>query len=223
MFKKILIAEDIDSISIGVVTILQNKYPDIDIRSTKYCDEALMKIKKGINEDAPFDLLITDLSFRQDYRDTVLSTGEELIEAARKLHPSLKIIVYSIDDRIYRIKNLFQSFKINGFIAKGRDSITEFPQALNLIYTTSYTYISPTVAHLFEEKTLSEIDDYDILLLKHLSRGKTQTEISEILKASGKNTSSTSSIEKRINKLKIYFKANNTIHLISIAKDMGVI
>lgn len=223
MFKKILIAEDIDSISVGVITILQNKYPDIDIQSTKYCDEAIMKIKKGLNENEPFDLLITDLSFKQDYRDTILSTGEELVENVRKLQPTLKIIVYSIDDRIYRIKNLFHNYKVNGFIAKGRDSITEFPQALNLIYATSYTYISPTVAHLFEEKTLSEIDDYDIKLLKHLSEGFTQTEISVILKASGKNTSSTSSIEKRINKLKIYFKANNTIHLISIAKDMGVI
>jgi hypothetical protein len=32
-----------------------------------------------------------------------------------------------------------------------------------------------------------------------------------------------SSIEKRINKLKIYFKANNNVHLIAIAKDLGLV
>jgi len=223
MFKKILIAEDIDSISIGIVSILQNKYPDCDIRTTKYCDEALMKVKKALNDNEPFDLLITDLSFKQDYREAVLSTGEELIEAVLKIQLGIKIIVYSVDDRLYRIKNLFQKLKINGFIAKSRDSIIEFPHALNLIYNTTYTYISPAVAHLFEEKTLSEIDDYDITLLKHLSRGLTQSEISALFKSHGVNTSSTSSIEKRINRLKIYFKATNTIHLISLAKDMGVI
>ena len=31
-----------------------------------------------------------------------------------------------------------------------------------------------------------------------------------------------STIEKRIGKLKDYFKANNTVHLISIAKDLGI-
>lgn len=32
-----------------------------------------------------------------------------------------------------------------------------------------------------------------------------------------------SSIEKRINKLKIYFKARNNVHLIAIAKDLGLV
>ena len=223
MFKKILIAEDIDSISLGIVTVLKNKFVDADIRVTKYCDEAVMKIKKGINENEPFDLLISDLSFKPDYREVAISTGEGLIEAVRNIQPDIKVVVYSVDDRLYRIKSLFKNYKINAFITKGRESITEFPEALNLIYDTGYTYISPQVAHLFEEKALSEIDDDDVQLLKYLSEGLSQTEVSIILKTSGKNTSSISSVEKRINKLKIYFKANNTIHLISIAKDIGII
>ena len=34
---------------------------------------------------------------------------------------------------------------------------------------------------------------------------------------------SNSSIEKRINKLKTYFKANDNVHLIAITKDLGLI
>ena len=32
-----------------------------------------------------------------------------------------------------------------------------------------------------------------------------------------------SSLEKRINKLKTYFKASNNVHLIAITKDLGLV
>jgi hypothetical protein len=32
-----------------------------------------------------------------------------------------------------------------------------------------------------------------------------------------------SSLEKRINRLKIFLKANNNVHLIAIAKDLGLV
>jgi len=222
MFKKILVSEDIDSISFGLVSVLQKSYPS-DIRTTKYCDDALLKIKAALHEEKPYDLLITDLSFKEDHRDVKLTSGEELIEAARKEQPDLKVIVYSIDDKPYRIKNLFEEYKINAFVAKGRDSSTEIIEAMDIVHDTDTTYTSPQLSHISREMAILEIDDYDVILLKHLSDGLTQPEISNILKRAGKTTSSTSSIEKRINKLKIYFKANNTIHLISKVKDMGII
>lgn len=222
MFKKILVSEDIDSISLGVVTILQSYFPS-DIRSAKYCDEAYLKIKAAIYENKPYDLLITDLSFKADHRDTKLSSGEDLIQAARKEQPDLKIIVYSIDDKPYRIKNLFDDHKIDAFVAKGRESATELIEAMDIIHDTDTIYVSPQLSHIARDMAILEIDENDVVLLKHLSKGLTQTEISDLLKNSGKSSASTSSIEKRINKLKIYFKANNAIHLISIVKDMGII
>ena len=44
-----------------------------------------------------------------------------------------------------------------------------------------------------------------------------------ILKENNIKPSSLSSIEKRLNKLRIDFKANNAIHLVSTAKDLGLI
>jgi len=222
MFKKILVSEDIDSISFGLVSILQKNYPS-EIRTTKYCDDALLKIKAALHEGKPYDLLITDLSFKDDYRDVKLSSGEELVEAARSEQPDLKIIVYSIDDKPYRIKNLFDKYKINAFVAKGRDSSTEIIEAMDIVHDTDTIYTSPQLSHIARDMAILEIDEDDITLLKYLSDGLTQPEISELLKNAGKTSSSTSSIEKRINKLKIYFKANNAIHLISTVKDMGII
>ena len=222
MFTKILVSEDIDSISLGILSILQKNYK-ADIRSAKYCDDAFLKIKRAIFENEPFDLLITDLSFKADHRERKITSGEELIKAARKEQPQLKIIVYSIEDKPYRIKSLFDEQKINAFVAKGRESAIELIEAIDAISTIGETYISSQLSHIARDNSLHEIDDHDILLLKYLSQGLTQPEISLLLKTIGKTSSSTSSIEKRINKLKIYFKAHNAIHLIAIVKDLGLI
>jgi len=42
-------------------------------------------------------------------------------------------------------------------------------------------------------------------------------------KEAGITPNSKSTIEKRLNKLKIYFKANNPAHLVAIAKDLGLV
>jgi two-component system capsular synthesis response regulator RcsB len=44
-----------------------------------------------------------------------------------------------------------------------------------------------------------------------------------VFKHEGISPNSKSSIEKQVSKLKIYFKANNTVHLVAIAKDLGII
>jgi len=222
MFTKILVSEDIDSISLGVVTLLQKNF-SADIRSAKYCDDALLKIKRAVYENEPFDLLITDLSFKADHRDAKITSGEELIKAVRKEQPNLNIIVYSIDDKPYKIKSLFDEQSINAFVAKSRESAVELIEAIETIYTTSEVYVSPQLSHIARDMTVLEIGEHDILLLQYLSQGRTQQDISALLKTAGKASASTSSIEKRINKLKIYFKAHNAIHLIAIVKDLGLI
>lgn len=222
MFKKILIIEDIDSISLGIMSLLEKKI-SADIRATKYCDEAFLKIKKALFEHEPYDLIITDLSFKEDHREAKINSGEELIKAARQEQPDIKIIVYSIEDRPYKIKSLFDTYYINAYVTKNRDSTFKLLEAMETIYDSDEHYISPQVAFSLKDDTLFEIEDYDIELIKNLSYGLTQDEISIAFRKLGKSPSSTSSIEKRINKLKIFFKAKNTIHLVAISKDMGII
>lgn len=70
------------------------------------------------------------------------------------------------------------------------------------------------------ESSRENIDNLDLKILNYLSRGYGYAEIKNerIM-----NEISYSEIEKRINQLKDFFKANNTIHLVSITKDMGII
>ena len=65
--------------------------------------------------------------------------------------------------------------------------------------------------------------DFDLLLVEKLSLGLSQDEISSDFKLHKIVPSSLSSIEKRLNKLKLQFKANNAIHLVAKVKDLGLI
>ncbi|MFY0629728.1 MAG: response regulator transcription factor [Flavobacteriaceae bacterium] len=68
-----------------------------------------------------------------------------------------------------------------------------------------------------------ELNVYDIELLTLMADGYTMSEISEKMKLKNIVPSSVSSIEKRMNRLKDLFKAQNSIHLISIVRKLGII
>jgi two-component system capsular synthesis response regulator RcsB len=222
MFKKVLVAEDLDSISIAVIQVLEDlKIPVID--HVKYCDDGLLKVKKALTDNEPYDLLISDLSFKTDHRKTSLNSGEELIEAINEVQPKLKKIVFSIEDKSYRIKSLFNDLGINGYVSKGRNSISELRKAIEGTFQNEEKILSSDLSFNFTDKALIEIESYDISILKLLAKGYILENISNEFKSSSITPNGTSSIEKRINKLKIYFKANNNVHLIAIAKDFGLV
>ena len=222
MFNKVLVAEDLDSISIAVVQALE-KLSIVEIHHSKYCDDAFLKIKKALHDNVPYDLLISDLSFKTDHRENKLSSGEELIEAVKKVQPAIKTIVFSIEDKSFRIKSLFTNLGINAYVSKGRNSIPELQNAIQRTYCTDEKIISSELSYTLKNKTIFEIEAYDISLLKLLSNGLILEEISERFKESGIIPNGSSSIEKRINKLKVYFKASNNVHLIALTKDLGLV
>ncbi|SHH42677.1 response regulator [Flavobacterium defluvii] len=222
MFKKVIIAEDFEEFNLAVEQTLKD-LNIVNFQHAKYCDDAFLKIRKAIQDNEPFDLLISDLSFKKDHREVKISNGDELIQKVREIQPNIKIIAYSIEDKSPRIKSLFDNAEIDAFVLKSRNSIVELKKAINVISTSDQKFISPEVAPSLLEKNNYEIDDVDIKILKYLSAGTSQDEIIEIFKSSDIKPNSKSAVEKRLAKLKDFFKANNTIHLVSITKDMGII
>lgn len=222
MFKKVLVAEDLDSISIAVVQTLE-ELSILEIHHAKYCDDAILKIKKALQDEVPYDLLISDLSFKADHRENKLSTGDDLIAAVKKMQPNIKIIVFSIEDKSFRIKSLFNKSGINAFVSKGRNSIPELQKTVQNVFKEDKKVLSQELEYALREHSLLEIETYDISLLKLLSNGLILDDISSEFKKSGIVPNGSSSLEKRINRLKIYFKANNNVHLIAIAKDLGLV
>lgn len=222
MFKKVLIAEDIDSINLAVqLTLEQLKMTNIE--HVKYCDDAVLKIKKALLENKPYDLFITDLSFEADHRTVVIKSGIEAIEHIRKIQPELKIVVYSIEDKPQIVKSLIEEQNINAYIQKGRNSIDQLTLAIQQLNQDENCYLSPSIKAILHDNRNRQIDQFDLLLIQHLASGVSQDEIAALFKQKEIKPNSRSAIEKRIANLKDQFKANNIVHLIAITKDLGIV
>ncbi len=222
MFNKVLVTEDLGSINHGVANVLYSRTDVNEVQQAQYCDDAYLKFRRAIKDQDPFDLLVTDLSFKESHRQRKLLSGVELIDAIRAIQPNLKVIVYSMEDRPGKIKSLFADQEINGYVCKGRNGLNELVQSVNQVYNEG-TYISSRLESVMSKNNVFELKDYDLLLLKHLSDGLTQDEIGDYFKRNQISPNSTSSIEKRLNKLKYNFKARNAIHLVSMTKDLGLL
>src|ERR1700759_1290584 len=107
MFERVLIAEDHQSVNRWVLQTLEKQGAGY-IRQAHYCDDALKLLEIAWHEGSPFDLLITDLSFREDRPGQKLAGGADLIAAARKLQPSLKVLVFSAEEKPSVVSSLVE-------------------------------------------------------------------------------------------------------------------
>lgn len=221
MFQKVLISDDLDSITQGVAAVLEGLGVP-EIIPVKYCDDAYLKIKKAEMDEVPFDLLITDLSFKLDHREQRFHSGEDLIRELRRSLPDLSIIAYSVEDRPMKLRKLMNGLEVNGFVNKGRNGLKELEECIHMV-GQGEQYLSPELDAVLRGDNPLEFDDYEAMLLDLLSKGQSQEEISEFFRENGISPSSLSSIEKRLNKLRTDFKASNVVHLVSIVKDLGLI
>ena len=221
MFTKVLIVDDHAVINDGVSSIL-SEIGITNVHKALYCDEAYLKIRKAAIDKAPFDLVITDLEFKEDHRAQNLTSGEELVKELRNKYPTLSIIVYSQEDHFQKVRTLMNDCGVNGYVWKGREGTKELLNALALV-SNGEQFLSRHVERALQQKSDNEITDYDIELVKLLASGLSQTEISHRFKSQKIVPSSVSSVEKRLNRLKDNFLANNATHLVSIFKDQKFI
>jgi DNA-binding NarL/FixJ family response regulator len=221
MYSKVLIVDDHDAISKSVQQVLTACHVET-IEITQYCDDAFLKVKRAALDGANYDLVITDLSFKKDHRSTDLESGEDLIAALRQEFPQLPIIVYSMKDQLQKVRLLINQYGINAYVCKDRKGARELLEALKAV-SQHKRFLSPQVRPALSPKNDLEIYDYDIQLLTLLSKGLSQDEIRHNFQANNITPNSLSTIEKRLNKLRVQFKANNAIHLVATAKDLGLI
>ncbi len=213
MFKKILIAEDFQDTNKGISDALADRLQIENLHEELYCDKAFNRFKVAHDQGNPFDLLITDLTFKEGLIDRKLTSGKELIQAVRKIDPDIKIIVNSMIDDPSEINPLFTAQKINGYVCKGRNSLNELISALHEV-RQNRTFVSPQI-NLNNAENIIEVDKYDILILKDLADGYTKKEISKRLKKKRIYPNSESTVNKKVSQLFDDFGAKNTQHLIA--------
>lgn len=220
MFSKILIAEDHESSNFSVQKVLEElRITNVD--HVDYCDDAFSYLKKSL-EFVPYEVLITDLSFEEDHRKQLIKNGRELIKSCRDLYPELKVIVFSAEHRLGVIDLLFSELNINAFVRKARSDSKELKKAIEAIYNNE-TYISHDLKLPVKSINTLEFSNYDIILLQLLSDGILQKNIPQILQERDIHPNSLSSVEKRMNAMKLALTAKNNEQLIAYCKDLGII
>lgn len=220
-FKKVLVSDDLECINQGVVSVL-NSLNVPNIAQVAYCDDAYLQIERAELDRAPFDLLITDLSFVEDHRSQKFPSGEALIKTLKQKHPQLKVIAYTVEDSPQKVRTVVLDCQADAYVCKGRHGLKELSLAIAEVYGGS-RYLSPRIAPAIQNQQAIEISDYDIEILKLLSHGHSQKEISEEFSAHNLSPSSLSSIEKKIGRLCDHFKARNATQLVAITKDLGLL
>ncbi|UHO38421.1 response regulator transcription factor [Chryseobacterium capnotolerans] len=221
MFKKILIAEDHESINISVQKTLEElNIPTVDY--VYYCDDAIGKIQKALREKYPYDLLITDLYYEEDHHDQNLKDGKELIRRAKEIQPDLKVIVFSAEHKTGVIENLFSDYEINGYIRKARNDSKELKKAIASAYIGE-NYLSFDLKQDMKKFNSYEFSTFDITLVSLLSKGILQKNIPAHLDERNIKPSSLSSVEKRLNSLKEDLEINSNEQLVAFCKDIGII
>ena len=221
MFKKVLVAEDMDSINLAVSGLLK----DLGIKKVEhaqYCDEAWLLAKKAILEGEPFDLLICDLSFKNDHRTDKIRSGKELISALRKEDSRLKIVVNTIEDHPQTVRSLWESGNINGYVCKDRHGMVDLQEAIIKV-NGGGRYNSGRIENILKNSNMLILGDWEMALLEAIATGYSQEEIQEDFKSRNISPSSKSSIEKRLKELREEFGAKTTAHLIGIVKDLKLI
>jgi two-component system capsular synthesis response regulator RcsB len=221
MFNQVLIAEDQQSTNFW----LQQTLKDLEIIGVKYayyCDDALLRLKNGMRDGAPFDLLITDLSFVDDGREQKLSDGAKLIKAAKDQQPDLKVLVFSAEPSVAVVNGLFQQLSINGYVHKGRTDTLDLKAALECIYKGKI-YIPAAFQQSIRHKNAFAFSKYDVAIIEQLAQGTHQKNIPEHLKQQGMKASSLSSIEKRLNQIKDSLGFTKNEQLIAYCKDRKII
>jgi DNA-binding NarL/FixJ family response regulator len=221
MFKKVLVAEDMDSINHAVGSVLEDFNIPV-VAHAQYCDKAYLLAKKALMDNEPFDLLICDLSFKSDHMDEKISSGKELITKIKKEDPNIKVIVNSIEDHPHTVKSLWDTGHINAYVCKDRHGMSELKEAIFQL-KRGKSYNSPRIERSLKQENLITLNAFEVHLLKYISQGLTQEEIRAKLNQKNIKPSSKSAIEKRLKELRENFNAKTTPHLISIVKDLKLI
>ncbi|MFD0940254.1 response regulator [Pedobacter boryungensis] len=221
MFERVLIAEDQESANISVQQTLSD-LGNVCKDYVFYCDDALMRIKKGLQANQPYDLLITDIYFEEDHRPQKIVDGIELIRAAKLAQPNLKVLVFSGESKAAIIETLVKELGINGYVRKARHDAKELKLALEAI-SKNKNYLSAHLKQSVKQKNTYEFTNFDITIITLLSKGKLQKEIPAYLLQHNIKPSGLSSVEKRLNLMKEGLEFSKNEQLVAYCKDMGII
>ena len=206
---RILLVDDHDLVLQGLKRIVECSLPEIkNVCTASSGQEALLLIASQ-----RFNLLVLDMELPD-------ISGMDIIVRIREKDPQARIIVNTMHEEIWFIKNLIQC-SVDGILFKSIDS-TKIAEAIRRVLDGE-TYYCPYAEHVRaqmkrsdegrrEELTLRELD-----VLKRISEGKNTQEIAQELCVS------TNTVDTHRRHLMDKLDARNVADLIMTAISKGII
>lgn len=221
MIDKVIIAEDQESANLSV----QKTVEELRIKQSDYvyyCDDALNKIQAAKQKGQPYDLLITDLYFEDDGTRQAIAGGFDLIRSVRAVQPGILVLVFSGESRPATIDMLFKNYEIDAFVRKARHDVKELKSAFDAL-SKGQQYYPRALAQLVKQSNAYEFTEFDIHIIRLLSKGYQQKEIPGYLNAHNIRPSSLSTIEKRLNQIRDELGFSKNEQLVLFCKEAGVL
>lgn len=206
---RILLVDDHDLVLQGLKRIVERSLPEIkNVCTASSGQEALLLIASQ-----RFNLFVLDMELPD-------ISGMDIIVRIREKDPQARIIVNTMHEEIWFIKNLIQC-SVDGILFKSIDS-TKIAEAIRRVLDGE-TYYCPYAEHVRaqmkrsdegrrEELTLRELD-----VLKRISEGKNTQEIAQELCVS------TNTVDTHRRHLMDKLDARNVADLIMTAISKGII
>ncbi|HKO77631.1 MAG TPA: response regulator [Flavobacterium sp.] len=218
--KNILIVDDHPFIIDGYKNAITRYKPDLyeySFTQGKDCETGYNIIT---NPETPlFDIAFLDISMPV-YEEKGIISGEDLAKLILELMPNCKIILLTMYTELLKIKNIIETINPAGLVIKNDLTFDELLFGFDIILKNEI-YYSHSVIKMAKQinNDFEDIDQFDKLILFHISKGTKTKDIPQYIPIS------LHAIESRKVNLKELFKIEDgsDIDLIQEAKVRGII
>jgi len=184
----------------------------------KNCDEAYSVINEAEKLNG-VDIIFLDIQIPSSLDGKILS-GEDLGVLIREKLPKAKIIVSTMFNDNYRIYNIINAIKPEGFLVKNDLNAPVLTEAIEKIMISPPYYSTTVLSSVLTQYANREVvDEYDRKMMYELSRGVKMKDLPDIIPMS------LAGLEKRKRHLKEIFNVDQKEDrfLILAAKEKGFI
>jgi DNA-binding NarL/FixJ family response regulator len=170
-------------------------------------------------ETPPFDVAFLDISMPV-YEEKGILSGEDLAKLILELMPDCKIILLTMYTELLKIKNIIETINPAGLVIKNDLTFDELLFGFDIILKDEIYYSHSVIKMANQnDNDIEGIDQFDKLILFHISKGTKTKDITQYIPIS------LQAIERRKVNLKELFKIEDgsDIDLIREAKTRGII
>lgn len=170
-------------------------------------------------ETPPFDVAFLDISMPA-YEEKGIYSGEDLARLIIEYMPDCKIILLTMYTELLKIKSIIDTINPSGLVIKNDLTFDELLFGFDIVLKNEIYYSHSVIKMANQDNTNIEgIDQFDKLILFHISKGTKTKDIPQYIPIS------LHAIEQRKVNLKELFKLQdkNDIDLIKEARIRGII